>query len=132
MKPDDPIPSAVILVVDDEEDIRQLLGYALRQAGFTVLVSKHGQEALSLIQARSGKVDLVLSDVMMPELDGPMLARRLSEDWPAIPILFMTGYPAEMLASAELLPAGIPRIEKPFSMAALVRTIRSALQAPSS
>ena len=128
----EPSPSEVILVVDDEADIRELLKYALRQAGFTVLVSRHGQEALSLIQSRLGKVDLVLSDVMMPELDGPTLARRLAQDWPGIPILFMTGYPAEMLASADLLPAGIPRIEKPFSMASLLRQVRSALEGSSS
>jgi two-component system cell cycle sensor histidine kinase/response regulator CckA len=118
----------VILVVDDEEDVRNLVGEILRQAGFDVLLATHGQEALKAVERSSGLVDLVVTDVMMPELDGPTLARRIVTDWPGIPLIFMTGYPADTLADHRLLPEETPRIEKPFAVAAFLRQVRATLR----
>jgi len=72
----------------------------------------------------SGKVDLVLTDVMMPTMDGPTMARRVAMEWPDLPVVFMTGYPAETLAALRLLPLHVPRVEKPFRTQALLATIR--------
>src|SRR5690242_16548330 len=88
-------PSKVILVVDDEEDVRGLMREVLRSSGFAPITARHGEDALAVIQHLSGRIDLVLTDVMMPVLDGPTLARRLSREWPGLPVLFVTGYPAE-------------------------------------
>src|SRR5262245_38932606 len=106
----------VILVVDDEADVRELLRQVLRNGGFAPLTAGEGEEALAVIRHLGGKIDLVLTDVMMPVLDGATLARRLEKDWPDLPVLFMTGYPAETLAALGFLPVRTPRIEKPFEI----------------
>jgi two-component system cell cycle sensor histidine kinase/response regulator CckA len=120
---------ALILVVDDEEDVRDLVREILRSAGFDTLPAHHGEEALKLLQAHPD-VDLVLTDVMMPRYDGAMLARRIAVDWPGLPVIFMTGYPAETLKALGMLPPGEPPIEKPFPIQELVRKVREALKPP--
>lgn len=122
----------VILIVDDEEDVGNLVSDILTQAGFKTLLAGQGHEALELIQRRTGKIDLVVTDVMMPGLDGPTLARRIRHDWPAIPVLFMTSYPGDTLADQGLLARDIPRIEKPFNTRSLIRQVRSILHLPPS
>lgn len=125
---DDP----VVVIVDDEEDVRDLVAEILAKAGLNALRAESAREALELIAARWGDVDLVLTDVMMPELDGPTLGRRIAHEWPDIPVLFMTGYPADTLADRHLLPADTPRIEKPFRILSLMRKVREALRPPPS
>jgi two-component system cell cycle sensor histidine kinase/response regulator CckA len=117
----------LILVVDDEEDVRDLVREILRTAGFEAIPARHGEEALEILKARPD-VDLVLTDVMMPRYDGPTLARRIARDWPDLPVLFMTGYPAETLRALGMLPPGDPPIEKPFAIQELVRKVRAALK----
>jgi two-component system cell cycle sensor histidine kinase/response regulator CckA len=120
----------VVLVADDEEDVREMVRTILGSAGFDSVAARDGKEALSVIQGLSGRVDLVLTDVMMPQFDGPTLARRLARDWPDIPVLFMTGYMADALAARGLLPADVPRIEKPFRIRHLIGKVRAALNLP--
>jgi CheY-like chemotaxis protein len=117
----------VILIVEDEADVRQLLQFILKRAGFSTLTARDGGEALALVGQQEGRVDLVLADVMMPVLDGPSLARRLAVDWPTLPVLFMTGYPASVLASLGVLPEHAPRIEKPFRIRDLVTRVLEAM-----
>lgn len=116
----------VILIVDDEEDVRNLVLEILRSAGFLALTAPSGEEALTIVQRLSGRTDLLLTDVMMPGLDGRTLALRLAKDWPTLPVLFMTGYPEETLAALGMLPVEVPRIEKPFRIRELVAKVRSA------
>jgi CheY-like chemotaxis protein len=118
---------ALILVVDDEEDVRELVREILRTAGYDTVPARHGEEALEVLKARPD-VDLVLTDVMMPQYDGPTLKRRIARDWPGLPVLFMTGYPAETLRALGMLPPGEPPIEKPFPIQELVRKVRRALR----
>jgi DNA-binding response OmpR family regulator len=122
-----PDRTKVILVVDDEPDVRELLRQALKAGGFAPLTAGEGEEALAVIRHFEGRIDLVLTDVMMPVLDGVTLSRRLAKDWPSLPVLFMTGYPAETLAALGFLPAETPRIEKPFEIRELLARIRAAL-----
>ena len=122
-----PQATPVVLVVDDEPDVRGLVREVLRTAGFAPLTASHGEDALAILQHLSGRVDLVLTDVMMPVLDGPTLARRLSREWPGVPVLFITGYPADTLEALGYLPRTVPRIEKPFSIRDLVARVRGAL-----
>jgi DNA-binding response OmpR family regulator len=122
-----PARARVILVVDDEPDVRELLRQVLKTGGFAPLTAREGEEALSVIRHLEGRIDLVLTDVMMPVLDGATLSRRLAKDWPTLPVLFMTGYPAETLAALGFLPVETPRIEKPFEIRELLRAIRTVL-----
>jgi len=118
---------ALILVVDDEEDVRDLVREILDSAGFDTIPAGHGEEALNILKKRP-EVDLVLTDVMMPFYDGPTLARRIARDWPGLPVLFMTGYPPGTLKALGLLPPGDPPIEKPFPIRDLVRKVKKALK----
>jgi len=118
---------ALILVVDDEVDVRDLVREILDSAGFDTIPAGHGQEALDILKKRP-EVDLVLTDVMMPYYDGPTLARRIARDRPGLPVLFMTGYPPETLKALGLLPPGDPPIEKPFPIRDLVRKVKKALK----
>jgi two-component system cell cycle sensor histidine kinase/response regulator CckA len=129
-EPRSPDRPRVILIVDDEQDVRDLVREILRTANFTPLTARDGEEALALIRELEGRIDLVLTDVMMPLLDGPTLARRLAADWPALPTLFMTGYPADTLAALGFLPLDAPRIEKPFRIRDLVSRVRASLGLP--
>ena len=120
---------ALVLVVDDEEDVRDLVREILDSAGFDTIPAGHGEEALDILKRRPD-VDLVLTDVMMPHYDGPTLARRIALDWPDLPVLFMTGYPPETLKVLGMLPPGDPPIEKPFPIQDLVRRVKEALKIP--
>jgi len=130
MAPEPTERTKIILVVDDEPDVRELLRLVLKNVGFAPLTAREGEEALSVIGHLGGKIDLVLTDVMMPVLDGATLARRLAKDCPALPVLFMTGYPAETLAVLGFLPVDTPRLQKPFEIRELLARIRAALNPP--
>jgi two-component system, cell cycle sensor histidine kinase and response regulator CckA len=110
-----------VLVVDDEPLIRQVVALMLRQDGYSVLTADGGPEAISVSRAHNGTIDLLVSDVVMPGMDGPALATRLLEKYPLLPVLFIS-------ASREATQlAGFPHFQllaKPFSMA----TLRGAVQ----
>jgi two-component system cell cycle sensor histidine kinase/response regulator CckA len=80
-----------ILVVDDEPAIRSLLALVLEQRGFSVLTAECGREALSLSRAHRGEIDLLISDVTMPEMDGPTLAKNMVAETPALSVLLISG-----------------------------------------
>ena len=121
-----------ILVVDDEQGIRNLLAALLRAAGYAVLTASNGSEALRLCGEREGPIDLVLTDIVMPEMSGPEMVRRLLEARRATRFLFMTGY-ADGAAQSVLQACGAPAeeavIAKPFRPAELLERVRSALSA---
>lgn len=120
-------PDTLILVVDDEEDLLELVCEILRSAGFASVAARHGEEALRLLE-RHSEIRLVITDVMMPHYDGPTLARRISRDHPGLPVLFMTGYPAETLEALGMLPEGEPPIQKPFAIKELIRKVKGMLK----
>ena len=121
-------PKALILVVDDEDDVRDLVQEILQSAGYATIPAGHGEVALRILKGRPD-VDLVLTDIMMPHYDGPTLARRVARDWPGLPVLFMTGYPPETLQALGMLPPGEPPIAKPFEIRDLIRKVRRRLAA---
>lgn len=120
---------ATILVVDDEEDVLELVREILASAGFSTLPARNGEEAVQVME-RQPHIELVITDVMMPYYDGPTLARRIARDWPGVPVLFMTGYPAETLKALGMLPEGDPPIQKPFPIKDLVKKVRKVLKRP--
>jgi DNA-binding response OmpR family regulator len=116
-----------ILVVEDEDLVRRLARRVLENAGFRVLEASNGREALALVEKVGGGVQLVLSDLVMPELGGRDLGRRLRDRGFAFPVLYMTGYTGEHIARHALLDAGTPFLQKPFAPECLVREIRELL-----
>ena len=98
--------------------------------GFTVLEAVDGEEALAVAAAHPGRIDLLLTDVVMPGIGGAELARRLREDRPEVRILFMTGYSVEAVASHGVLAPGSTLLQKPFTVDELVGRVREALDTP--
>jgi two-component system, cell cycle sensor histidine kinase and response regulator CckA len=121
-------PAATILVVEDEEGLRVPLVRALRRHGHIVLEAEHGVDALERAAAHDAPIDLLLTDVMMPHLNGRELARQLRERQPGIKVLFMTGYSDQAIDALALDPERTSFIEKPFPMARLVEVLRELME----
>jgi two-component system, cell cycle sensor histidine kinase and response regulator CckA len=118
-----------VLLVEDEPLVSSRVARVLRQRGFEVLVTANGREALALMTQRAQPVDLVLTDVVMPEMNGRELVEKLRQRWADIRVLYMSGYPAEVIAQHGVLEAGIAFIEKPFYTDQIVAKIREVLDA---
>lgn len=112
---------STILVVDDEPVICKLIGLALEQEGFQVLRAENGFDAIGLSESHPGEIDLLVSDVTMPGMDGPTLAGKLREADPDLPVLFVSGQYEEAPPHEDK-----PRLvlAKPFSLDLLLRTVR--------
>ena len=92
--------TGIILVVDDQEGVRALLRRQLTDVGHTVLESADGAEALHLVRRRNGAVDLILSDVVMPQMNGTELASRIGGEFPEIPVILMSAFAPAGVAAA--------------------------------
>ena len=116
-----------VLVVEDEDAVRALISGILSRFGYRVLQAAHGQEAIRVSESFEGRIHLLLTDMVMPELDGRMLAERLASPRPEMEVLFVSGYPDDYLSRRGLLPEGKSFLNKPFSSKRLARTVRQAL-----
>lgn len=117
---------ATVLVVDDEAAVRDIVARSLTRGGFRPMLAADGGEALELVD-RDGPPRLVITDVMMPGIGGAELARRLKARWPAMPIIFMSGYSADELELQNLPGFEGGLLEKPFSPDDLVARATAAL-----
>jgi len=115
-----------VLVVDDELNIRELVQVALKFHGFAVTLGATGKEALAL--AGSGKPDLIVLDVMLPDIDGFEVCRRLRAGGDEVPVIFLTARDATTDAVTGLTLGGDDYITKPFSVDALVARVRAVLR----
>jgi two-component system cell cycle sensor histidine kinase/response regulator CckA len=119
-----------ILLVEDEEGLRQLNARGLASRGYTVLEAANGVEAIEVLDRHGGKVDLVVSDVVMPEMDGPTLLRELRIRDPSLKIIFVSGYAED--AFQKHLPADGQQfafLAKPFTLKQLVNEVKETLAA---
>ncbi len=116
-----------ILVVEDEPAVLELVRRTLESYGYTVLHAGSPERALRAMQEGEANVDLLLTDVVMPGMNGRELATRLRALDPTLRVLFMSGYSSDVAADRGLLPAGVPLIAKPFSPAALAEHVRQVL-----
>jgi PAS domain S-box-containing protein len=116
-----------ILVVEDEDVVRTLACRGLREQGYTVLEARHGREALDRLAERRYAIDLVISDVVMPELGGRELGSRLAALKPELPVLYMSGYTGDDVIRRGLLEPGVPFQQKPFTPDGLARKVREML-----
>ncbi len=117
-----------ILLVEDAEALRLLVRELLESAGYTVLDAEAPDEALSLLQSTPGPIHLVLTDMVMPRMNGQELARRIAILKPEARVVFMSGYSEEAIGDQTLEP-GTPFLQKPFTMDALMGTVRRVLDA---
>jgi CheY-like chemotaxis protein len=114
-----------ILVVEDEEKMRDLLRRMLERASFTVMTAPHGREALKLFRERP--VDLAITDLMMPEMDGFELIRELTSQWPSIRIIAISGADLRLDMARQLGAKAV--LKKPVTGAALVTAVEQVLAA---
>ena len=117
----------VILLVEDEDPVRAVNSRALSARGYTVLEAASGCDALRIIAETSETIDLVVSDVVMPEMDGPTLLRELRKDQPNLKVIFVSGYAED--AFRKNLPDGedFNFLPKPFSLKQLVETVKETI-----
>jgi len=119
-----------ILLVEDREELRGTTRRVLEHLGYRVIEAVDGDDALAQQRAHEGKIDLVLSDVLMPRLNGPALFRAVREIDPQMRFLFTSGYSETDIAMRSLLDPGVPFLAKPWAIADLARQVRKALDAP--
>ena len=116
-----------ILIVEDDIVIRELIRKTLVAEGYQILEAGNGVEALGVLAQREKPVDLVLTDVVMPEMGGRSLADHLGKLSPELKVLFMSGYPSTMIASHGVLNPGVSFLGKPFSPGVLKNKVREML-----
>lgn len=118
-----------ILLVEDDPGVRTLAATALEQLGYTVVAAADGSEALHLAATLQAPIDLVLTDLTMPNLRGPELVQRLREHFPHIRVLYMSGYTDDAVVRHGMLEATVSFIQKPYTPQALARRVREVLDA---
>ena len=128
----DPTPtgSETILLVEDEDAVRELAREILEVHGYRLLTARNGIDALSMSARHPGGIDLLLTDVVMPEMGGRALADRLRAARPGLKVLFMSGYTADAIAHHGVLDPGTILLLKPFTPEGLARKVREVLSAP--
>ena len=123
-------PSAerrTILVVDDEEDLRDIMRRMLERKGFNALVAADSTEAVDTCRTHSGDIDLLLTDLGLPGVSGGDLARTATELRPGMRVVYISGLPREIAVDQGLIGADAHMVKKPFTSDVLVASIRSAL-----
>jgi two-component system cell cycle sensor histidine kinase/response regulator CckA len=118
-----------VLVVEDAESIRKMVCAMLGQAGYRCLEAGDGEEAYRMVHGAPRAVDLVLTDVMMPKMGGPELARRVAQLRPDLRVLFMSGYSDDLVVRSIERSASL-FLAKPFTTGALLEKVRAALDMP--
>ncbi len=116
-----------VLLVEDEESILALGKTILERHGYEVLASKNPNEALGMVKSYPGPIHLLITDVVMPEMNGKDLRCRLVEVMPGLKIIFMSGYTANVIAHHGILDEGINFLQKPFSVQTLLEKVRDVL-----
>jgi two-component system, cell cycle sensor histidine kinase and response regulator CckA len=116
-----------ILLVEDEEGLRSLNARGLRSRGYTVVEASNGIEALEALEERDGAIDLVVSDVVMPEMDGPTLLRSMRKRNPDLKIIFVSGYAEDAFAKSLEENEKFDFLAKPFALSALVAKVKETM-----
>lgn len=127
-KPKDLTGRGTVLLVEDEDAVRAFAARALGQRGYKVLEASTGAEALEVFEDHEGDVDLVVSDVVMPEMDGPTLMNELRRDHPDIKIIFMSGYAEDAFRRNLAENEEFMFLQKPFDLKHLAAAVKTALE----
>jgi CheY-like chemotaxis protein len=116
-----------VLVVEDNPNVRDLIASMLRMQGYTVLEAAHAREALRLADEHAGDIHLLLSDLVLPGMNGIKLAGQLAATNPGIKVLLTSGYTADVIERHGMPSHGIPFIQKPFSPLDMADKVRDVL-----
>ena len=119
--------SETVLLVEDSEGVRSLARLALERRGYRVLEAGHPHEALRLLEKFTDPVHILVTDVVMPEMSGRQLAEQLAPQWPALKVLYISGYTDDAVVRHGILEEGTPFLQKPFSPDALTQKVRDVL-----
>jgi two-component system, cell cycle sensor histidine kinase and response regulator CckA len=117
-----------VLVAEDEDAVRLLVRHVLRRGGYHVLEAAGPNEALAHLESGGRQIDLLLTDVIMPGANGRLLFERMRARVPDLRVLFMSGYPEQVMGGEGILEPGAPFLAKPFEPGELLRAVRTALQ----
>lgn len=126
-----PGASETLLLVEDDYALRRLTRAILQRAGYRVLEAAHGFEAVKICEAHDGPIQLVVTDVAMPQMSGHEVADRVARVRPEIKVLYMSGYGAEVASADRRAPGQGSFLEKPFTPESLIRAVRDLLDRPS-
>jgi PAS domain S-box-containing protein len=122
--------SETIVLVEDEDGLRALIREVLEDAGYRVVEAPDPERGLAAVRAQPQGIDLLMTDVILPQMRGNELADRVREIWPQARVLFMSGYTDEAIGQHAVLAPGAPFLQKPFSLAALLAKVRAVLEGP--
>jgi len=122
--------SETILLADDHDGLRQTAHEMLRELGYQVLTAVNGREAVDLFRCNAARIDLVLLDVMMPEMDGPQAYEQIKLLRSNVPVVFSSGYTPDAVPFIAAVGRSTPVLQKPYTMKSLSQTIRAALDTP--
>jgi two-component system cell cycle sensor histidine kinase/response regulator CckA len=125
-----PRGTETVLVVEDEDAVRRIVKIALESTGYRVIEARSGSEALEAARAQAGKIDILVTDVVMPEMSGREVAARITETHPGTRILYMSGYTDDAVVRHGIVESGVAFLQKPFSPLALARKVREVLDSP--
>ena len=117
-------------MVEDEDAIRRILLETLGECGYTVLTAGNAQEAMALIESAKEKIDLLITDVVMPGWSGPELAKHFQAARPGVPVLLISGQTGKMLTEHGAIPPHANLLVKPFSSQTLAQTMQEVLGQP--
>jgi two-component system, cell cycle sensor histidine kinase and response regulator CckA len=120
-----PAKTIVVMLVEDDDSVRRVAGEILTTAGYTILQAKNGQEALLLAERKAAAISVLIADVIMPEMSGPDVAKRLLRLHPQLRTIFISGYPENVLRNRQVVP-NASYLRKPFSVEALMRAVSKA------
>jgi hypothetical protein len=119
-----------VLLAEDEDGVRTVTGEILREAGYQVLEARHGREALRIAEQHLGPIDLLVTDVVMPEMNGFELAENLRALRPSVRALYVSGYLTDANVRDQMLREGAQFLQKPFAPGDLTRKVGEVLGSP--
>jgi two-component system, cell cycle sensor histidine kinase and response regulator CckA len=125
-----PRGTETILLVEDEEPVRNVARGILERSGYTVIQACDGAEALRVSERHVGAIDLLLTDIVMPKMSGPELAKRLVKARPGLKVLCMSGYTDDATFRHGLADAGFAHLQKPLTIVTLTNALRAVLDVP--
>ncbi|HET6930634.1 MAG TPA: PAS domain S-box protein [Candidatus Acidoferrum sp.] len=126
-----PAGTETVLLTEDEQDVREIAREFLESGGYKVIEAKNGKEALALAAEHRGKIDLLVTDMVMPGMTGQELAVQLQREHPGVSVVFMSGYSEHAATEMADADPSVRLLTKPFSRGAILRTVREILQARS-
>jgi CheY-like chemotaxis protein len=119
--------SETVLLVEDEESVRELVRETLKSKGYVVMEAADGTNGMKVAESHTGKIDMLITDVVMPGMSGRELAQRITAARQTIKVLFLSGYTEDAIIHEGVLEPGTAFLQKPFTLQALARKVRDVL-----